>query len=185
MRIGYDVDGVLADFNAAYINLVAAKTGKDLFPNRPFEITTWDYPESYGYTKEDMTRVWAHIAESDSFWKNLVAYPGVYGYLSLRIKQSDDVYFVTSRPGSTAKAQTEYWLRSNGFRGEPTVLISSEKGEVCHALKLDAYIDDRVENCQDVANKSPETLCVMLARPWNRPIDGVHRITDLDGFRYA
>ena len=53
MRIGFDVDGVLADFNKRFIERVIAITGRDLFPPRPFDIPTWNYPEHYGYTAEE------------------------------------------------------------------------------------------------------------------------------------
>jgi len=79
----------------------------------------------------------------------------------------DDVYFITSRPGIDAKIQTEDWLYNAGYP-HATVLISSAKGLCAQALKLDVYIDDRWENCVDVATTSLKTKVFLLDRPWNR-----------------
>jgi hypothetical protein len=46
------------------------------------------------------------------------------------------------------------------------VLISSQKGLVCQALKVTAYIDDRWENAVDVARGNTQSY--LLTRPWNR-----------------
>ncbi len=173
MRIGVDIDGVLAQFNDAYIEKCIEVTGKDLFPPRPFDILTWNYPESFGYSKEEMSVVWGDIKASNWFWLKLKAYPETSNALdTLRIREwrhGDEVYFITARPGVRVKAQTEDWIRSHCFYEEyrtPTVLISSLKGLCAQALKLDAYIDDRKENVWDVVGTGTRTF--VMDRPWNQ-----------------
>lgn len=193
MVIGVDLDGVVADFNSAYINLVRRLTGRDLFPAGYHKdiIETWSYPESFGYTKEEITGVWDWIAKDDEFWFNLKPLEGAEEFLTWlhyeEMFKPHDVYFITSRIGYAVKSQSEEWLVQHGWGGsfDPTVLISSEKGECCHALKIDYYIDDKNENCADVRAKSPKTTCFMLARPWNsiKGIAGVWRIPDLATFQ--
>lgn len=181
MVIGVDCDGVLCDFNKNYINLVIDVTGRDLFPPRPFEIGTWNYPESFGYTKKEVSASWDRIKESDSFWFSLSSYgEEVEKFAEFLEIIEQPTYFITSRIGKDVKGQTEDWLYQHGF-GTPTVLISSEKGECCHALNIDYYIDDKNENCQDVCKKSPDTVVCMLARPWNQFID-IPRIKSLTNF---
>lgn len=183
--IGVDIDGVLAQFNESYIDLVIKVTGKDLFPPRPFAITTWNYPEAYGYSNEEVSAVWKAIIASRDFWRKLQPYDDAKSFLRQLWQRDQEVYFITSRVGDHVREQTEFWLKHMGFY-HPTVLISSEKGECCHALKVDFYIDDKNENCVDVAMKSPITYGYMLARPWNAPqvaagID-IPRIDNLDDF---
>ncbi len=172
MRIGIDVDGVLADFNTAFILRVIKETGKDLFPRRPFDIPTWNYPESYGYTNDEVHAVWTAIKGDPQFWLNLPPYADTLQSLSVLSQKShsgNDLYFVTSRPGINAKSQTEKWLRENGFKDRPTVLISSHKGQCAEALDLDYYIDDRDLNVQDVSDtRGALTNIFLLDRPWNR-----------------
>lgn len=170
MRIGVDIDGVLADFNSAYIDLCIAVAGADYFPPRPFDIPTWNYPEFYSYTDAEVSRVWRAIEDDASFWRDLKAYDDAreaLGKLALLELGNADVYFVTSRPGQTAKEQTEAWLRMHGW-DRATVLISSAKGAVAKALKLTHYVDDRDLNCVDVRDTSPSTAVYVVDRPWNR-----------------
>lgn len=175
LKIGIDVDGVLANFNDDYIVRTIKVTGRDLFPPRPFEIPEWSYPERYGYTKKEMSKVWDDIKADPWFWRGLQPYPHTRStllYLAGRQLLGDDVYFITARPGATAKKQTEEWLLhqyklSYLMPTPPTVLISSEKGLCARALKLDIYVDDRIENVQDVLADS-ECSVSLLDQPWNR-----------------
>jgi len=179
MRLGIDVDGVLANFNAAYIDLCVQVTGKDLFPPRPFDTLTWNYPKTYGYTQDDTTAVWNSIKSNPVFWETLAPYEDTEESLRLlgaRSRSTDDVYYVTSRPGINAKRQTETWLRKNGLQDRPTVLICTPKGLMARALDLDAYIDDRWENAQEVAVTKAKSF--LLTRSWNiQPDAEVYGIT--------
>lgn len=185
--IGVDVDGVLADFNAAFIEFMIQVTGRDLFPPRPFDIPTWSYPAFYGYTPAEETKAWKLIETSPYFWRDLPQYPDTPAamlYLNAERKTGADVYFVTSRPSLSAKAQTELWLRDAGY-DYPTVLISGRKGMCAGALLMDAYIDDRWENAIDVVERT-DTTVYLMDRPWNRAYSaeefGITRTGTVVGF---
>lgn len=175
MVIGVDLDGVVADFNTAYIELVPKLTGRNLFPAgyTKDDITTWSYPETFGYTNKEISAVWKWIGQDDEFWFNLKPLEGAEDFLEKlayeEMAAPHDIYFITSRVGYDVKRQSEEWLVQHGWGGgfAPTVLISYEKGLCCKALKINAYIDDKNENCEQVLSESPKTLCYMLARPWN------------------
>lgn len=165
-RVGLDIDGVLADFVNPFIRRTIGVTGKNLFPPQPFEPTVWLDPEDYGYTKQEVSQVWESIKQDPDFWRYLIAYPAALDLLyQIRHWRRDmhDVYFITSRPGQSAKWQTEGWLEAYSY-GKPTVLISSAKGLCAQALKLDLYIDDKWENCVDTA---PHCKTYLLSQPWN------------------
>lgn len=185
LTVGVDVDGVVAEFNIAYKRLIEEMTPirlpdiSDYYPN------TWNYERAAGLAKEDENRVWDKIKNSDSFWQNLPQYKGTESFLWHLMdlcSNNHDVYFITSRPGDTAKAQTERWIKYAGFEIFPTVLISKEKGLCAKALKLTHYIDDKNENVADVLQASPETKTFMLARPWNQEQLGAPRIAELKEF---
>jgi 5'(3')-deoxyribonucleotidase len=186
MRIGIDVDGVLADFNSSFINRVTSTTGRDLFPPRPFDIPCWDYPEYYGYTREETSQVWETIKSDRFFWQNLPTYPTtLYDLFTLAARfegHDDDLYFITSRPGIRAKRQTENWLEARWPArtvAPLTVLISSRKGDCARALNLDVYVDDRIENVVDVVGTGTRTF--LYSHPWNLTCScrDITRITSL------
>jgi 5'(3')-deoxyribonucleotidase len=183
MRIGIDVDGVLADFNTSFIERVIQVTGKDLFPARPFDILVWDYPQSYGYTSKEVSAVWENIKADPTFWYSLAPYGDTLDALATirDLANYHDIYFITARPGIVAKQQTERWLRSMGGDPSwgPTVLISSDKLGCVKALGIELYIDDKTENCQ-----STQLACstLLMSRPWNRKAERLTRVNTLMDF---
>jgi 5'(3')-deoxyribonucleotidase len=183
MRIGIDVDGVLADFNKMFIKRTIAVTGRDLFPPWPFDIPCWDYPEHYGYSADETSAIWKDIEHDATFWYSLDEYPGAFASV-LELDRLDalghDVYFVTSRPGIKAKKQTERWLISRGIRN-PTVLISGAKGVIADVLDLEYYIDDRDKNVLDVAaRRGAKTRTYLMNRPWNVQLTNLGSIIRVD-----
>jgi 5'(3')-deoxyribonucleotidase len=180
MRVGVDIDGVLADFNSAFIALIVKHTGKDLFPPRPFDIPIWNYPQHFGYTDAEVNECFDLVKKDSMFWLNLRPYAGTYDVL--RGLYFDYLYFITDRPGVDTKYQSEEWLKEHGLEDTPTVLVSPNKGLLAKCLKLDYYIDDKVENCIDVLQQSPDTKCYMQARTWNHPVRGVTRVFNMYEF---
>lgn len=178
-------DGVLADFNEAFVARIIEETKRNLFPPWPFDIPCWGYPQEYGYTAEEENAVWRSINVDATFWQTLEPYANVRQQLRRLEGMNrflDDVYFITSRPGQGTKWQTERWLRIHGV-AEPTVLISGKKGDCARALQLDFYIDDKDSNCVDVKQARPECEVFLLNQPWNQGLNtvraGVRRIGSL------
>jgi len=107
----------------------------------------------------DRDRLWTHVLKQRNFWTTLDEMAdGVVG----RIQQlADDrrweVLFITTRPtaaGATTQAQSQEWLAAKGFRHPSVYVFKGSRGKVASALDLDAVVDDRPENCLDVATES-------------------------------
>lgn len=170
MRVGIDVDGVLANFFSAYEDAVATKAGRDLFPARYPEALppVWDWPQHFGYTDAEMSAVWKDIKASDNFWQKLTPLAGANQLRGAAPwKAGHDVYFITNRPGATAKAQTEQWLRRFLSISIPTVLVCGDKGPLVNSLGLDCFLDDKPENVQDVDDAAPLCRTYLLSYPYN------------------
>lgn len=165
--VGVDLDGVLANFNAAYRRKLIAVTGRDLIPEGE-EPPVWDYAcPYYGYTRDEDKATWAAIIADPYFWFGLEAMPDAYGFLA-DVGHMDEVYFMTTRPGLDVKGQSEHWLFDSGANDGPTVLICrGEKGHLARGLGLTHFIDDKPENCLSVATISPATAVYLLACKYN------------------
>lgn len=172
-RIGIDIDGVLADFNSCYANLIRQVLKLKVPMVGPDYPDEWNYHYALGVT-EDQARILFNIMEAQRLWTTLKEYPDVPGFAMWYAANLfvHDIYFITSRPdGLSMKAQTEKWLTnvlSSSLR-PITVLMCSDKGRVAKALKLDYFIEDKPETLDSM----PEGVtCFLVDRPWNRHAKG-------------
>ena len=65
-----------------------------------------------------------------------------------------EVIFLTSRPetsGDTAQLQSQRWLVERGFPLPSVFVVHGSRGKIAASLQLDVLVDDRPENCLDVA----------------------------------
>ena len=179
MKLGIDIDGVLAEFNTAF---------KKFFPRIPddFVPDVWDWPKKYGATDEEIEEAWDILRDSSDFWRRLSPYPEMAEQSKVINDLSADgheIYFITAREGWCAKFETETWLRRHGI-AFPTVILSSSgyrKGDICSALDLHAMLDDSLDNVRVISNVCRTYL---LDRPWNQQEDVtcVTRVTSISQY---
>lgn len=146
LRVGLDVDGVLADFRAAFHTLAASELGR-----RGVE------PE---LSKGDIERLWKAVARANNWWLDLPAYEPeqVARLYALSREKRWEVFFMTSRPpsaGDSVQLQTQVWLEKCGFY-LPSVMTApaGARGELARALRLDLVVDDHLVNCMEIVGAS-------------------------------
>ena len=103
--------------------------------------------------------LWGAVLKIKNFWTTLDEMePGAVARLaSLAADRRWDVLFVTTRPpaaGATTQLQSQVWLEKHGFRHPSVFVVKGSRGKIADALQLDAVVDDRPENCLDVAVES-------------------------------
>lgn len=175
MKIGIDVDGVLADFISAYQTLIIKATGRNLF--QPGDIDNppcWDWPEMRGYEKVEMDNVWALIMSDPNFWFGLHPLKDA-ATLAMHwdeIDEEHEVSFITNRPGLNVRKQTEEWLSYflAAHDSLPHVIVvgKNAKGDVCKHMGLDIYVDDAYDNAVDVVQKAKKTRGYLVDRSYNK-----------------
>jgi hypothetical protein len=112
-----------------------------------------------GLTPREYRQLWAHVRKIENFWNTLEEIePGsVARFAELSLRHGWEVIFLTQRPssaGDTAQLQTKRWLAANGFELPSVFVVEGSRGLIAASLHLDAVIDDRAENCLDVATDS-------------------------------
>jgi hypothetical protein len=171
MRLGFDLDGTVADLQSAL-----AREARRLFP----EIDPQSLPRSVAPGPPDapdetasqapreaplatsslstarQRELWAAIAARENFWETLDEIePGSLARLFRLVQDRRwEVIFLTSRPetrGDTAQAQSHRWLSAHGFAAPSVFVVHGSRGKIASALALDVLVDDRPENCLDVA----------------------------------
>lgn len=154
LKIGFDVDGVLALFDTGYRQKLKQVSGKDGTLGVSEEPPCWNWPTECGYTQEDDNAAWKAIKADERFWVSLPPMPQARQALTIlseAYNEGHEVYFITHRMGVNPHMQTSAWLVNNGYLGFPNVLVTGNKGPIAKGLQLTHFIDDKPENCVDVA----------------------------------
>lgn len=159
LRLGIDVDGVVADFRTAF-RAVAER-----------ELGTAPEDVEKELSKPDIERLWRQVAAASNWWLDLPAYePDQIGRLYAQVRRARwEVFFMTSRPpsaGDSVQLQTQVWLERYGFF-MPSVLTtpSGARGELARALRLDLALDDRMVNCLEIISASNAKAVMILRDP--------------------
>jgi hypothetical protein len=179
-----DLDGVIFEFNRAYITWLNNKfkcqipMPSDTYPD------TWNYPEDGNYvTKEQTGEFWGWAADKGNyvFWRFLPAYPGAREFLRYANQKFHEIHFVTSRPGKDVKMATTEALQMMGIPS-PLVHIADFKPPILKDIGATDFLDDRDKNFDDALAWQLQTSANlwMLDRPWNRHYQHKHvtRIVD-------
>ena len=122
-------------------------------------------------TNRELRVLWQHVSQIENFWTTLGEIePGAVARLaSLAAQYRWEIIFLTQRPpsaGETTQVQSQRWLRAHGFELPGVMVMQGSRGKVADALTLDAVIDDRPENCLDVATDSSATpILIWRLRP--------------------
>ena len=179
MRVAFDLDGTIADLQGAL-----ARVARDLFPKLdlsilplsplPSEGTAQDAGDEDQANPPDVSlmlsvrqerQLWKAVCDRANFWETLEEIEaGSLERLSrLARERRWEIIFLTSRPetrGDTAQTQSHRWLIARGFSVPSVFVVHGSRGSIATALQLDVLVDDRPENCLDVAVES--TACAIL-----------------------
>jgi hypothetical protein len=159
LRLGFDIDGVLADFRSAFRDTSRACLKRAVDEN-----------ERAPLTSKEIERVWAHIAETPNWWMTVKPYePAQIAQLYALARASRwEVFFLTKRPtsgGDPVQFQTQWWLEQQGFYLPAVLTVPGSRGELANALRLDLVVDDQLVNCADVISAGPTKTMLMLRDP--------------------
>ena len=145
----------------------------------------WDW-SNFNLTKEQFDEAWAEIHSTNNFWEKLKIRQGV-SLDSLDQLFPSELYYITSREetvGDPAQVQTAKWLKKNLGELVPSVIISFNKGEVAKALKLDAFVDDNINNCLKVLEAVPTCKVFIMDGSHNKGFNHpqIKRVYSFDEF---
>jgi hypothetical protein len=110
-------------------------------------------------TARQQMQLWDHVKKVENFWSTLPELePGIIARIAkAALERRWEVIFLTTRPataGEPVQLQSQRWLEANGFRYPSVYVVQRSRGRIADALQLDAFVDDRPENCLDIAVES-------------------------------
>jgi hypothetical protein len=177
LRIGFDMDGVVADFSSAFREVeerlfgpgAAVSAGE---PEKEEEAQTSaegdaadassgseDASASPRAARRRRDQVWREIQTTANFWTTLKPLDAgaVRRIHDLMLQHRWEVFFITQRPrtdGDTVQRQTQRWLVEQGFDLPSVLVLGGSRGAAAGALRLNYHVDDSPQNCVDVLSDS-------------------------------
>ena len=176
MKYVIDVDGVLANFNSAFARLLdpdgaIIPVQKGTWPEM------WNWPHQY-FPRDYIDEAWERVHASPFFWQALGEFSWtrkVLAQLTLRCADGEEVYFVTARPGTRVKYQTERWLRARGYQNPTVIVVPKKKWGVVNDLDADVVVDDKPKILTDIhAHATTSVRCYLQVHPYNMLFAGEH-----------
>jgi hypothetical protein len=180
MRLGFDLDGTIADMKSAL-----AQEARRLWPGldpavlptsavvdeAPKEGVEGDAaataaPAMGALSSRQQRELWNAVCARENFWETLDEIePGSLKRLYQMVREHRwELMFMTSRPeskGDRAQLQSHRWLMKHGYETPTVMVVHGSRGKICSALALDVLVDDRPENCLDVAIDSSARAILM------------------------
>jgi uncharacterized HAD superfamily protein len=187
LRVGFDLDGTVADMYSALHKEALKLFGEDVLAKAAVktplpttsaeagskiagvegeqpaavaeDVTTNLAMEELHLTGRQQMQLWDHVKKIENFWLGLPELePGIIARIaSTAVQRKWEVIFFTTRPstaGEITQLQSQRWLDAHGFHFPSVYVVQRSRGKIADALQLDAFVDDRPENCLDIAVES-------------------------------
>jgi len=173
LRLGIDLDGVVADFNTGWITRYNDEFGADVAFDA---VTEWDGIPALTHFRH-MSEFWDWAKDHDgrSLFHHLDTYAGAVETLD-ELARHHHVVIVTTKP-RWAIHDTFSWIATHRI---PTreVHITRDKTQV----PCDIYLDDAPHVLRSLVLARPEATVCRFVRPWNEPVPGVVDVESWEGF---
>ncbi len=173
-RVGIDIDGVVADYLAVAIPMVAEHYG--LTPD--LSNTTYILESVFGLTEDTFPKDFKKVLYEDNhlFAKLPLLETNIqllnrriFMHKSFQHDYNTKVYFITSRPRTPIIMEdTLTWIQKHEFHFDDVFFVKDKAG-LCRALRIDVIIEDEPRNIE--ALSKTDTKVVIRDQPWNKEIE--------------
>ena len=169
MTLGLDIDGVVADFITPFLKLLEARS--DSGPIDPASITDPNFMQHPFLTKEIIFECMEAASYDPEFWRAMTPLLSSDQWQTLdRMSQAHEVVFITHRwvrDTYDIHQITCDWLRWHGLNRPVVHFTQEKKSLLIRKLGIELFVDDRHENCEDVASET-DAVVLMPNRPYNQ-----------------
>jgi len=183
MTLGFDIDGVLADFITPFLRLLEARTGSG--PIDPASVTDPNFLHHPFLTEEMIAECMEAASYDPDFWGALAPLPSPKQWRALdQFNREHRVVFITHRwvrDTYDIHRVTCDWLSRHGVSDPVVHFTQDKKSLLVKELNIELFVDDRHENCEDIATAT-DAAVFMPHRPYNQSFNHprVRRIQGLD-----
>ena len=164
MRIGVDLDGVVADFTDGWTSQYEKDFGKKISEN---DITEWGLSKPLTHFEEEIDFWnWAKDIDGSSIFRNLKTYNNAIEVLIDLSLKGHEIVIISSKPWWSIH-DTLMWLGENKIPSKE-IHFTEDKWKV----NCDVYIDDAPHQLESFVKNVPDKLILRFIRPYNRFVEG-------------
>ena len=169
MKIGIDLDDVIAETRIKYLEWIGLKLDKTISIGDILFYNIWEN-KAIGGTRESEAKDFSDFYNSDLFDKIEL----VEDVLEILFKlRNHNLYIITSR-ALKFREKTENFLKKYFKNVNLEIIYSGDlckengksKAEICEELGLDYFIEDNADFSKECAEKKIKVL--LFDRPWNQ-----------------
>ena len=174
MKIGIDIDDTVSKTNERLIE-EALKYDREYVKGKGFKD-----PEAYSF----MEMFYWSVVDVDNFLKRFRKGTAFYEleekeeaplYISKLYDEGNEIYFITRRQNTMKmKSMTKKWLKKKGFKYNKIFMEIRNKGEFCHNLDIDIFIDNDEKNVYEALEYKIDSL--LMATKYNEDVEDLRKV---------
>lgn len=165
IHVGFDLDGVIADWVGAYTTYSNKKNGTQILKAEDSGIAKFSmYP--WYQDKDEFIDTFMSWAKEPLAFVNIPDVSIENTIEANKMNRNFETTYITARnpPIGDVYNQTREWLDKRGLTGK--LFVSKNKGLLCKNFGIDFYIDDKPSNLEMISNESPDTVPVLMKRSY-------------------
>jgi 5'(3')-deoxyribonucleotidase len=175
LRLGIDLDGVVADFNVGWMERYNREFGAQLHHS---QVVMWDGLQGLThFPSMEAFWEWARGGPA-SIFRDLPIFDGARAALE-RLAVEHRIVIVSSK-FDWAVPDTLAWLAEHRIPAREIHFTWDKPSVPC-----DVYLEDAPHNLEALVERRPEALVCRLVRPWNMPVEGARDVADWAEFEAA
>ena len=175
MRLGIDLDGVVANFTQGWMDFYNREFGTELV----FEDSQrWgDLVDLTHFEDIDEFWEWASDLDGHSVFWYLDPFPGAVEAVRSLVDAGHEIVILTTKP-DFAVDDAYHWIELHRIPAAEVHILEDK-----WIVDCEVYLDDGPHILPGLVEKRPNRVVCRYVRPWNRPVPGAIDVDDFFEFR--
>lgn len=169
MRLGFDIDEVMADIITSLLKFMYDKykisRSISVFEKYGLEECRYIFNDKLN---EEIKKQLRELVHSNTFLYGLRPIYGAIDSINALHSEGHSIYFITSRPNKNKKVTYDWFAKHEISYDDIVVTNGISKGDVVNSLDLDMFVDDHGDYLNDIMSVNKiNTKLLLLDKPWN------------------